>query len=477
MNKQTYSLAADATLVLTSCGGQIKLVGGEQDHVILKGTQAPETSTTESALEMGPLHGTYKVIVPRETPVTIQNAAGDLDVRRVAGDVTVETAHGNLSLRDLAGVTTLHQAHGQLDVRELNALRLAGTCHGNVSLRRVGELDLQEVHGNVRLSYVEQAARIVQVSGDLRVDDVTGPLTIDEVDGNLRARRVAGRLFVNHVGGDLVASHLAGGASVEEVGGSIIASIDPAPGQEYRFRAYGDVVLKVPPAAHVRLEAVAPAGRVRNDLTLDVEEEEGHRLVGVMNAPEEPAEPATVILVSAGGNVRLRLALAWDQEISRAGEQFGQEMGRWGEQFGQEMGRWGQDFGREMGRVGQEIGREITSAFGSVDTERVVEHATETAATAQIKLEHRLREIDVNDLASKAEAAAAAGIAWAQEAMSRAMSRLEQEGHISRDKAPSLAAMADDTSRQEEKLAILKMIETGRITAAEGEMLLDALED
>ncbi|MBU1749908.1 MAG: DUF4097 domain-containing protein [Chloroflexi bacterium] len=483
MDKQAYPLSAGVALILSSCQGQISLAGAEQTDLTLKGIQAPEMQEMEGRLEMGPLQGTGKMVVPRQTPVTIRDASGELTVKRLAGDVTIEAAHGDLSLRYLEGTTTVQQAHGQTEARELKALRLTGTSHGSVYLRRIGDLDVQEVNGDMSISRVEQAARIVQVNGDLRVSEVDGPLTIDEVDGDLRVRQVAGRLFVNLVSGDLSASGLTGGASVEEVAGDINASIDPKPGQEYRLRAHGDIALRISPTAYIRLEAVAPAGKIRSDLTLTVEEEEAHRLVGVLapRAPEEAAEdapgPATVVLVSAQGDIRLRPVLSWDQELGQWGEQFGRDMGQWGEQFGREMGQWGEQFGQEMGRMGQDIGQEIAAAFQGVDTERVTERATETAARVQVKLEQRLSEIDVDDLARKAEAAATAGIARAQEAVNRALSRLEQEGILKRDAASRSTESVSNAVPNEEKLAILKMIETGRITAAEGEMLLDALEN
>ncbi len=472
MKQQSYALAAGVKLILTSCGGQVSVVGVAAGDMVIKGSPAPQVQESEGRLEVGPLHGAYKVLIPEQTSVIVQEAAGDVTIKGLAGDVTVEAAHGNLALRYLRGRTTVRQAHGQLEARELQTLRLTGASHGNVYLRRVGELDVQELNGDLYLSRVGQAARIVRVNGDLRASDVDGPLSIDEVDGDLRVRHVAGRLFVNLVSGDLRAAGLSGGASVEEVAGDIDASLDPAPGQEYRLRAHGDIALRVDPTAHVRLEAVAPAGLIRNELALTVEEEEAHRLVGVLAPEPEAAAPATLVLVSAQGNISLRPARSWDQELSQWGEQFGREMGQWGEQFGREMGQWGEQFGREMGRLGEEIGQEIAAAFRGVDTDR----AAGQAARVQIRLEHRLREIDVDDLVRKAEAAAMAGVARAREAVSRALSRLEQEGHARPETTRRPAEPTSPTSRYEEKLAILKMIETGRITAAEGELLLDALE-
>ena len=461
MKQQSYALAAGVKLILTSCGGQVSVVGVAAGDMVIKGSPAPQVQESEGRLEVGPLHGAYKVLIPEQTSVIVQEAAGDVTIKGLAGDVTVEAAHGNLALRYLRGRTTVRQAHGQLEARELQTLRLTGASHGNVYLRRVGELDVQELNGDLYLSRVGQAARIVRVNGDLRASDVDGPLSIDEVDGDLRVRHVAGRLFVNLVSGDLRAAGLSGGASVEEVAGDIDASLDPAPGQEYRLRAHGDIALRVDPTAHVRLEAVAPAGLIRNELALTVEEEEAHRLVGVLAPEPEAAAPATLVLVSAQGNISLRPARSWDQELSQ-----------WGEQFGREMGQWGEQFGREMGRLGEEIGQEIAAAFRGVDTDR----AAGQAARVQIRLEHRLREIDVDDLVRKAEAAAMAGVARAREAVSRALSRLEQEGHARPETTRRPAEPTSPTSRYEEKLAILKMIETGRITAAEGELLLDALE-
>lgn len=480
MEKQTYSLPAEATLVLASCGGQISLVGGDRDEVVLKGPRTPQVHQSEGQFEIESLHGAHKILLPRGSAVTVREASGELAIRKLAGNVVVEAAHGKVSLRDLEGVTAVRQANGQVEARRLASLRLS-EGHGDVHLRRIGDLDIQEAEGDVFLSRVSQSARIVQVNGDLMVDNIDGPLSIDEVAGDLRVRRVAGQLFVNQVTGDLTASRLSGGASVEEVGGDVKVSIDPAPGQEYRFRAYGDILLRVPTTACLHLTVETPSGSIRHDLPLTVEEEDEHRLVGVMSpsakdADAPPPEPAVVTLVSAGGSVRLRADLDWDQEMSRWGEQFGQEMGRWGEQFGQEMAQWGEQFGQEMSRWGEEIGHGVAGAFGSVDAERFGDQVTEAAAKAQVRLEHRLKEIDVEDLARKAEAAATAGIARAQEAVRRAMSRLEQEEHASPNTAP-VTPPPDKAASQEEKLAILKMIETGTITAAEGEMLLDALED
>ncbi len=473
MSKPTYPIPEGSRLILTSCDGDIELEGREGDEVILKG-QAVEATEAEGTLELAPLRGAYKVLVPKQTPVTIRNASGNLSIKRLAGDVTVETAHGNLSLRYLDGATVVRETHGQMEARELRKLHLAGVCHGDVSLRRIGDLDVQEVNGDMSLAHVRQAARVVRVSGDLRASDVAGPLTIDEVEGDLRVRDVAGRLFVNHVSGDMTALGLAGGASVEEVGGDVEAGGMLAPGQEYRFRAYGDIDLRLPADAHVRLDVAAPVGRVRNELTVTVEQEDRHRLVGVMNPPAADAPgpaPAVVILVSAKGDVRLRPYLTWGQEMGQWGEQFGREMGQWGEQFGREMGAWGEQFGREMGRLGEEIGQEIAAAFEGVHTESIrTGQAAEHAARVRVHLGHRVTEVDVDDLVRRSKEAAAAGIRKAQEAMSRALAGLE------RDASPTGAAARRTAASDEEKLAILKMIETGRITAAEGELLLDALE-
>ena len=114
------------------------------------------------------------------------------------------------------------------------------------------------------------------------------------------------------------------------------------------------------------------------------------------------------------------------QETKRFGEtfeQFGEQMAAWGEEFGRQMETWGQEFERRMEAWGTEFGPRME--------------------------------------------------AWAEELAQHMEQVGRRVGGWFDEQAASRAASAD--SLREERLAILRMVEEGKITAAEAESLLRAL--
>jgi len=114
------------------------------------------------------------------------------------------------------------------------------------------------------------------------------------------------------------------------------------------------------------------------------------------------------------------------QETKRFGEtfeQFGEQMAAWGEQFGRQMEAWGREFEGRMADWGEEFGPRMEAWAGEL---------------AQ-RMEHVGQRV---------------GGWFDEQTASRA------------DSAEGL---------REERLAILRMVEEGKITAAEAESLLRAL--
>ena len=117
---------------------------------------------------------------------------------------------------------------------------------------------------------------------------------------------------------------------------------------------------------------------------------------------------------------------AQDQETKHFGdafEQFGERMAAWGEEFGRQMETWGKEFERRMEVWGKEFGPHM-------------EAWTEELAQGLEKVGQRVGE-------------------WFEE------------------ETASPATDAEDL--REERLAILRMVEEGKISVAEAESLLRAL--
>ncbi len=114
------------------------------------------------------------------------------------------------------------------------------------------------------------------------------------------------------------------------------------------------------------------------------------------------------------------------QEARRFGdacEQFGEQMAAWGEEFGRQMEAWGREFGQRMEDWSQEFGPRL--------------------------------EVWAEELAQKMEQGGERVRQWFEE---QAASRTASAGSL-----------------REERLAILRMVEEGKISVTEAESLLRAV--
>jgi len=111
------------------------------------------------------------------------------------------------------------------------------------------------------------------------------------------------------------------------------------------------------------------------------------------------------------------------KRVGEAFEQFGEQMAAWGEEFGHQMEAWGKEFEQRMESWGKEFGPRM--------------------------------EVWGKELAQHIERAGARMGEW-----------LEKE-------TTSPTASADE--QRDERLAILRMVEEGKISAAEAESLLRAM--
>ncbi len=111
------------------------------------------------------------------------------------------------------------------------------------------------------------------------------------------------------------------------------------------------------------------------------------------------------------------------RRFSDACEQFGEQMAAWGEEFGRQMEAWGREFGQRMENWSKEFGPRL--------------------------------EVWAEELAQKTELMGERIRQWFEE------------------QTASHTASAD--SLREERLAILRMVEEGKISVTEAESLLRAL--
>jgi DUF4097 and DUF4098 domain-containing protein YvlB len=218
-----------------------------------------------------------EVTVPPDTPVTVQNEHGEVEVtdaaradvktsfdavrvERVAGPVTVEARHGDVEVAEVGGDLTVSNRHGRVGVREVKGETRVDAEHGDVSVNNTGAAVLSSAHGDVTVQTVSgklevtaqhaevtaadvsgsatietsfQSVHLRQVKGEARVkvqhgevelEDVEGPARVEASFGDVKLVRVAGPVDISVEHGGVEAEDLQQGARVKASGGQVVLS-------------------------------------------------------------------------------------------------------------------------------------------------------------------------------------------------------------------------------------------------------------
>ena len=265
----TYSAEGFRRLVIGELARDAKLIGvaDSRDIVI---TYSAEASAAPSFVTEGEnLRWTgaapERVLVPAHLAVTVEDAAGELRVQDLAGNLELPVILGDLRLRNLGGWVNVTQVNGDVRAEGVIGLRL-GQCNGDVHFVEGGTLECEGIAGDSRLANVH-SVRAARVRGDMWAERVADTLVAGRVDGDARLRDVAGLVTLENVSGDLRAGGLPGGLAAAHVNGDVVLQGPYGAGQSYQITNDGDVALQLPPDADLHLTLTA-GGRIRADVPL-----------------------------------------------------------------------------------------------------------------------------------------------------------------------------------------------------------------
>jgi hypothetical protein len=434
MDSLRYEVSEGMTIRLTQVDSDAVIQAGAQDAVelVLDGeTDQCTTVSKEDALEIAsrvPL----SISVPPAAAVHVGEVSGDLILRGLDGTVTVETVHGECLLQSGGAALSIKALHG-----DLTAEGVSGTLSAN------------DVHADVRLGNVDGGVVLGSVRGDVRARIVNSSLQMGRVGGDVRLREIQGEVSLEEGNGDFKGTDLRGGMNVQRVKGMLTLKSTLTPGLTYRARADGDIVVRCPEGTSAQFTLEAKGG-LRATLP-EMEEASAERIVGRSGDGEAQVE------FSAGGELSLKIR--------------GQR-----ERFEMPF-----DFGPD---IAAEIEAQITETLGALDFDaiarREIEKATRKAEReiekASLRVERGRREAEEQMRRAQERAARAAR---------RAHERFSHRGLFGEGGPFGGATHTFKFERgrppkpkvsEEEQLAILKMVQEGKITIEEAEQLLKALE-
>ncbi len=465
MIEKRIQLAEGAPLTLIEVAGDLLIETWDEADVLVQMQGEREKDLVVQDGEAGPTisaRAACSVRVPASARVTVRDARESLKLAGLS-DLSADQVRGSVKASDVEQAT-FAEVYGNLKADGFTSLRVTQTVYGNASLSDGENADLQNVHGNLSVKALD-TVQALRVGGNFYLSQVDGPVTVESVGGNSVLKGVGGVLNLAKVGGNLATSGLVAGAKVAKVGGNMVLNGEIGAGCTYHFKAGGNAVLRLPEGtgAHLTLSA---KGKVRSALPLSGEEQQGTTVTGTLG------EGGAEIVVEAGGNVLVggtaqSLGADLGAEISRQVEEALQsiDLAAVGEQISAEMDRAMVQLRDKLetvdwDRIGRRTQRSMERAMQRL--QRDIDRLSEKAARRQEKLER---------MAQRA--------AREQEKWERAGQRMAGEGQGRAAGiyfAGSTGSDEPTADLDQERLAILKMLEEGKISAQEAETLLDALE-
>jgi len=350
--------------------------------------------------------------------------------------IWIETIGGRLQVRtrDTNSVEIYGGEEGDLSATsEDGEIRLSCSADCQLFTPAGARIEANIVGGDVSIQGVTGDLLLRTIGGDLRLRDVGGA-AVETIGGDLQARSLAGELSVDRTGGDVVVDEVKRDVRLRAVGGDLRISrvrglVQAAAGGDVRIsllpegstvsavQAGGDLSCSVPESCSARLLLTAGG-----DLRLAVPVEAKSTASG---CEVVLGEGQATIQLSAGGDLSLRTGIEGDEAVTA-------DLG------GAIADRVGAEIEAQMAEIEGRMGS-LGDKLGYFDSERIGRKIRETIGKAQRK-------------AARAQLRAAS---------------LRGEVDFSK---PATG------SGDQERIAVLRMLEEGKLTVAQAEELLQALE-
>lgn len=359
-----------------------------------------------------------KTISAGRTPnIHIDSIDGDLSLVGWEGDDILLKADDEELTIDQDGDQVRISCSDDLSLRvPKGAGVIIAAISGDASIRGVmGDIQLTDITGDLSMRDVNNVS-IETVHSDFSLRGAKGNLSIRKADSDVSIRDVDGSVSLDSVADDLALRDVRGSISAN-VGEDVVMYLNPQPGNAYAVNAGDDILLVMTPKANATLTLSADEIDVDWD-GVEKEEDATSRVVIL-------GDGSAAVTLSAGGDIRV-------SNRSDAGDS--------AEDFGNFAG-----MGMDWSGFGERISRRV---------EQATERAQRKIDAATRRIEQKTRE------AERRGRKVAFGV-----------------GRWNWDFSPKgVPVPPKQQVSDEERLAILKMLQEKKISAEEAEKLLAALE-
>ncbi len=270
MVQRTCSVDKNSRVVITAVSGNLHTRAWKELLIVAEAEGAlAEFRQEDQTLIITDCQGHLALQVPALTASGITTA---IDVTHVGGDVTIEAADqvklsdigGNVTLRDIAGDVTLESIHGvatltnirgDVQAASLPALLVNRGIGGDASLSDIAQIEIDSVGGNATLERVG-TAEIIAVRGDLEAAAIEGAIRCTTVGGDCWVRNSPlAEIGISNVAENLSMEGVAHGR-MSNIGGDLELRATFPAGSTTRFHVDNNAVVTLPNDASLILHAM-----------------------------------------------------------------------------------------------------------------------------------------------------------------------------------------------------------------------------
>lgn len=351
--------------------------------------------------------------------------------------VIVDRIGGDISVVGWDGSEILIKADEDELTIEQNGDEVHISCEDDISLRlpKASTLTFAQIEGDASIRGIGGDVSIRSINGDLSMREV-GSVSIESIDSDFSLRSARGNVYLKKANGDVSIRDVDGDVTIESiaddlalrgprgnvnvnVGADVVVYLDPRGDGDYHISAGDDILLVMPTSTNATVHMHGDEITVEWP-GLEKNTEETERVVNLGNG-------AAQIILQAGSDVRLT-------NQANAGES--------AEEFGNFAG-----LNFDWSGFGDRISRQVEQA-----TARATKRAEEAARRVERHAERHARR-------------------WTGRVPFGQSWDLGPKGVPTPPGPPRPEPVSD-----EERLAILKMLQEKKITAEQAEQLLKALE-
>ncbi|HSG43827.1 MAG TPA: hypothetical protein VLA72_11785 [Anaerolineales bacterium] len=353
--------------------------------------------------------------------------------------IIVDVIDGDLSVVGWEGDLLIKGDDEEIRVEEKDDEILL-SCDRDLSLRvPIGaSLQFKKINGDTAIRGVQGGIQLTEIDGDLSIRNAgsvsvdivhsdfslrgsTGDLLVKNAEGDISIRDVDGNVNLETVADDLVLRGVQGNVNAN-IGGDVIVYLKPKSDGNYSINAGDDILLVLPTNPNASLSM------------------QGDKIVvDLPSVVDDDGEPKRSLVVG-DGSAKISLKAGGDVRVSSKAN-----AGETADEFGNFAG-----LNFDWSGFGEQISRQVERATAQV--ERAALRAEEAGRRAERHAERRARK-------------------WRGKVnVGRWAWKMGPTGVITPPSPPS------EPVAEEERIAILKMLQDKKITAAQADELLKALE-